>query len=389
MDRRAMLAALAGVGVSGATLTPQKITRFVTHKATIARREFLFLEVHTDSGLVGLGEGSLPSRVSIVEEAVKWLEPKFVGQDPAGMEDHWDRIYYRTNRWRHGSVLMTAQSAVDIALWDLEAKRLGVSVARLLGGPIHKHIRVYYSHWDSPVKPRSPEVLARRAVETVERGWTGVKLIPELGSTEAETISKTVAELEAIRKAVGMKLDIGLELVERFTTRSAIEFSKAVAPYRPMFIEEATIRENPGAMTELKQKSPVPVATGEGLLSRFDYRHLLDANGAAIIQPDVIHCGGITEMRKIANLAEVYGVDLSPHQWYGPVAHVASLAAASVCRNLFIHEWDGGNQAVFQELTKGSFPVQKDGRVKVPNDPGLGIEMDFREVARRFPFIPV
>jgi galactonate dehydratase len=211
-------------------------------------------------------------------------------------------------------------------------------------------------------------------------------MIPQRGATEPETIDKLVAELSAIRRAVGNAVDIGLELVERFSTRSAIELARAVAPYRPMFLEEATLRENPGAMRELADKSPVPLAGGEGLLHRYDFRHLLEARGAAIIQPDVIHCGGITEMRKIANLAEVYGVELAPHQWYGPIAHVASLHAASVCRNFLIHEWDGARDEVFAAVTGGTCPRQKNGVVDLPEGPGLGIRVDFEEFQRSFPY---
>jgi galactonate dehydratase len=153
-----------------------------------------------------------------------------------------------------------------------------------------------------------------------------------------------------------------------------------------MFIEEPTLRENPYALGEVAAKSPVPVATGEGLLTRFDFRHLLEVKGASIIQPDVIHCGGITEFVRIANYAEVYGVELAPHMWYGPIAHVASIHAASCCRNFLIQEWDGEAQHKFTELTRGTFPAQKAGMIALPDNPGLGIDMDFAQLAKRFPY---
>ncbi|MBI3694925.1 MAG: mandelate racemase/muconate lactonizing enzyme family protein [Acidobacteria bacterium] len=386
ISRRALLQSLAG-GALLAASPKLKITKFETHKVLLGpRRDLLFLEIHTDGGIVGLGEGSLPERVEIVEQALKWLEPRLVGLDPGAVEGHWDRMYYRLSRWRDGSVLMTALAAVDIALWDIEAKRLGVPVWRLLGGPIHSKLRVYYSHWDSSVKARTPAAFAERAVQSREQGWTAVKWIVQKGNTEAERIEQAVGEVEAVRKAGGKSFDICLELWETFTPRSAIEFARAVAPYHPMFIEEPTQRENPYAFTEIAAKSPVPVATGEGLLTRFDFRHLLEAKGAAIIQPDVIHCGGITELRKIANLAEVYGVEVAPHQWYGPIAHVASLAAMSVCRNFLIQEWDAARDKVYQEVTSGLYPVQNGGVVQLPEGPGLGISVDFAELRRRFPY---
>lgn len=363
-----------------------KITKFVTHKATIGRRAFLFLEIHTDKGITGLGEASLPDRVDIVEQAVHWLGDRMTGIDPAGIEEHWDSMYYRMSRWRAGSVLMTALSAVDIALWDIEGKRLGVPVWRLLGGPIHSKLRVYYSHWDSYMNSRNVEDYERLAVRTREQGWTAVKWIVAQARTDAERIEKTEMQLAAVRKAVGRSLDVGLELVERFSVRSAIEFGRAIAKYHPMFIEEPTLREDPQGLAEVAANSPVPVATGEGLLSRWEFRPLLDAKGAAIIQPDVIHCGGITEMRKIANLAETYGVEVAPHQWYGPVAHIASIQSICVCRNFLMQEWDGANDETFLELTKGTYPVQKDGYVTLPQGPGLGLQMDFDLLAKKHPY---
>lgn len=387
MTRRSLLPLLAvpALAQPGGRL---KITGFATHKVTVRRRDFLFLEIQTDSGLTGLGEGSLPSRVEIVEQAIRWLEPHFVGRDPSGIEDHWDRMYYRLNRWRDGPVLMTALAAVDIALWDLEGKRLGVPVARLLGGAVHNPLRVYYSHWDQTASGQTPAAIAEHALRTVEEGWTAVKWVVPRAATHIDRIEQATARLSAIRKAVGSRLDIGLEMWETFTAREALDFARAVEPFRPMFIEEPTLRENPYTLGELAAGSPVPVATGEGLLSRFHFRHLLEQKGAAIIQPDVIHCGGITEMRKIANYAEVYGVEVAPHQWYGPVAHVASIHGIAPCRNFFLQEWDGAGDAAYTELTRGTYPTQKKGVVTLPSAPGLGVEVDFAAFAKRFPYKP-
>ncbi|MGH9720150.1 MAG: mandelate racemase/muconate lactonizing enzyme family protein [Bryobacteraceae bacterium] len=386
ISRRAVLPMLAGAAKLRAQGQKLKITRFETQKAAIHGREYLFLRIHTGGGVTGLGEGSLPARVAIVEEAIRWLEDRFVGLDPSGIEDHWDRMYHRLSRWRDGPVLMTALAAVDIALWDIEGKRLGVPAWRLLGGPIHRQLRVYYSHWDNSARARTPEAFAERAIETQRQGWTAVKWLVPRHPVEAERIERTVNEVAAVRKAAGKAFDICLELFETFTPRSALELARAVAPYRLLFIEEPSLRESPQALGELAAKSPVPLAGGEGLLTRFDFRHLLDHKGAAIIQPDVIHCGGITEMKKIANLAEVYGVEVAPHQWYGPVAHVASLAAICGCRNFLIQEWDAGSDAAFRQFTRG-YPAQKEGVVDLPQGPGLGIELDFGELARRrYPF---
>jgi galactonate dehydratase len=389
-SRRALLAGLplfASLRAAGApSPTGLKITKFVLHKATLRWRGLLFLEIHTDGGLIGVGDGSLHTRCTVVEEALRWLEPHLKGLDPAGVEQHWNRVYYGLTRWRGGPVLGTALSAVDLALSDLEGKRLGVPVWRLLGGSLRPGSRVYYSHWDRTAKDPSPAGMAARAQETVAKGWTAVKWSIPQAPTEAERIESTVRRLEAIRKAVGDKLDIGLELWESFTVRSAIQFAQAVSPYKPLFIEEPVQRENPLAFTEVAAKSPVPVATGEGLLNRYEFRQLLEAKGAAIIQPDVLHCGGITELRKIANLAETFGVEVAPHQSSGPLGFVASLTAMSVCRNFLIQEWEADDDTVFQELTGGSYPVQKGGLVHLPDAPGLGLNVDFAGFTRRFPY---
>ncbi len=283
-------------------------------------------------------------------------------------------------------VLMTALSAVDLALSDLEGKRLGVPVWRLLGGSLRPGFRVYFSHWDQGAKDQSPAGMAARAQETLAQGWTAVKWSVPRAASEAERIQATVRRLEAIRKAVGDKLDIGLELWESFTVRSAIQFAEAVHPYKPLFIEEPLQRENPLAFTEVAAKSPVPVATGEGLINRYEFRQLLEAKGATIIQPDVLHCGGITELRKIANLAETFGVEVAPHQSSGPLGFVASLTAMSVCRNFLIQEWEAADDALFQELTGGQYPVQKAGVVRLPSALGLGLSVDFAQLTRRFPY---
>jgi galactonate dehydratase len=303
----------------------------------------MFVEVHTDAGITGLGEATLESRTDVAEAVLRWLEPEYVGLDPAGPEAHWDRVYYIATRWRNGPALMTGLSAIDMALWDIEAKRLGVPLYALLGGPIQNNLRVYFTHWDASIPAGK-------------------------------------------RKVFGSHVDIALECAETFTVRSAIQFANAIAPYHPLFMEEPTLRENPAGLGEVAAKSPVPIATGEGLFSRFEFKQLLDVRGAAIIQPDVMHAGGVTELRKIANMAEAYGVEVAPHQCSGPIAHMASMATMSVCRNFVIHECEGADNDLFVEMTEGTYPIQKDGRVRLPEAPGLGIKVNFAEFVRKCPY---
>jgi galactonate dehydratase len=173
---------------------------------------------------------------------------------------------------------------------------------------------------------------------------------------------------------------------ETFSTRSALEFARAVAPCKPLFIEEPTWRETPHALGEIAAHSPVPVAGGEGLVSRYEFKQLLDAKGAQIVQPDVIHCGGISEIRKIAALADVYGAEISPHMYYGPVAHVASLHAMAAVRNFLMQEWDAAMEPLFLRLTRQSFPPVRNGHVTLSSRPGLGLEMDWDLLSREFAY---
>ncbi len=364
-----------------------KITGFRIHKATVRWRDLVFLEVLTDAGLVGIGEATLEGRAELAEAALRWLEPDMIGRDPWNVEEHWDRVYYKLSRWRNGPAVLSALSAVDIALWDLNGKRLGIPVWQLLGGKLRESSRVYYTHWGATLEAnRTPEAFRDWTLQTKAAGWNAVKWTLAPGESEAVRTQQAIAECKAVRDAAGPAVDFCLEAAESFTVRSAIEFAKAVAPHRPLWIEEPTLRENPAGLGEVAAKSPVAVASGEGLFTRYEFRQLLDARGAAIIQPDIIHAGGITEIRKIASLAETYGVEIAPHQCSGPVAHVASLAAMSVCRNFLIQEWEGADDTTYQQLTNGTFPVQKNGKVTLPDTTGLGITVDFAAFTKRFPF---
>ena len=382
LSRRAFLAALQLL----AAAQRLNVKKLVTRKHSIGNRDYLFLEIETDGGITGLGEGSVSGRVEIVEQAIQWFAPYLVGKPAGGIEDHWNKAYYQFSRYRNGPVLMTALAAVDIALWDIEAQRLSEPIWRLMGAEEARPMRVYYSHWSHDMEPRTPDKLAALAAKTKAEGWTCIKWVLPKGGTEAERLRRLVAEVEAVRRGGGPDLEIGLEMWETFSVRSAIDFAKAVAPFRPLFIEEPTWREMPQALGEIAAHSPVALAGGEGLISRYEFKQLLDAKGARILQPDVIHCGGITEIRKIAALAEVYGAEMSPHMYYGPVAHVASLHSMAGVRNFLMQEWDQDKAQTFAALTKSTFPQVKNGHVTLNDKPGLGLTMDWQEWDRRYPY---
>ena len=254
---------------------------------------------------------------------------------------------------------MTALSAVDIALWDLEAKRMGVPLWRLLGGRLRKASRVYYTHWGASIEDRrTPEAFRDWAIETRRNGWTAVKWTLAAQGTEPERIARGSAELAAIRGAVGSSMDLCLEAAETFSIRSAIDFAKAVEKYRPLWIEEPTLRENPAGLGEVggqessadRQRRRTVLAIRVSPAARCERRFYRSAGCPARRR--------IREMRKIASLAETYGVEVAPHQCSGPVGHVASLAAMSACRNFLIQEWEAADDAVYRELTDGTYPTQ-------------------------------
>jgi galactonate dehydratase len=382
MTRRHLLASLALLG-AGQRL---KITKLVTRKHTIGNRDYLFLEIETDQGITGLGEGSVSGRVDIVEQAIQFYAPYLTGKDPGGIEDHWNRNYFQLSRYRNGPVLMSALSAIDIALWDILGKQLSQPVWRLLGATEARPLRAYYSHWSQTLNDRTPAKIEALAKQTRAEGWTCIKWVLPKGGTEQERLHRLTAEVEAARKGGGPDMEIGLEMWETFSVRSALEFARAVAPFKPMFIEEPFWREMPQALGEIAAKSPVPVAGGEGLISRFEFKQLLDARGAQIIQPDVIHCGGISEIRKIAQLGETYGAEISPHMYYGPIGHVASLQAMASARNFLIQEWDAGATPAFSPLTKNTFPQAIKGEVTLNDKPGLGLEMDWPLWQQKHPY---
>ena len=251
VNRRTLLKGLALLPLSSselrgaAPLGKIKITGFDIHKVSVRWRDLMFVEVHTDAGITGLGEATLESRTDVAEAVLRWREPEYVGLDPAGPEGHWDRVYYVATRWRNGPALMTGLSAIDMALWDIEAKRLGVPLYSLLGGPIRDQLRVYFTHWDASIPPQKRELGAYRelAASTLEQGWTAVKYTLGQADTELERVDKDVAVLAAVRNVFGTKADIGLECAETFSVRSAIEMATAMAPYHPLFMEEPTLRE--------------------------------------------------------------------------------------------------------------------------------------------------
>jgi len=335
---------------------------------------WLFVKLSTDEGLVGWGEGSLHGAIASVESAIHEVGATLIGQDPAGVERHWHRMYHAW-RWRGGPTLMTALGALDIALWDLEGKRLGVPVYRLLGGPYRTELRGYASHWLAGAT--TPEQAYAGAQEAVRRGFGAFKWSPfdpaQLRANEARAIAHAAELTAAARAGAGPDTEIYVECAERLSPRSALLAARALLPYRPGWFEEPIPFENAKAMAQLQRDIATPIATGERLLSRFEYRELLENAGCRIVQPDLMHAGGFTEIRKIATLADMYYIPVAPHNPGGPICTAAAMHLAAAVPNFFILE-QMEPQRAFRDRAS-TVPVRfEDGCFLLPEGPGLGIE---------------
>jgi galactonate dehydratase len=351
-----------------------RVTAVHTFKFWVDWCNWLFVRVDTDEGLCGWGEGSLHGALESVESAIREFAPHLVGQDPAGPERHWQRLY-NAWRWRGGAVFQTALAALDIALWDLEGKRLGVPVARLLGGAQRTALKGYASHWlhgaDTPQKAQAA------AREAIRRGFAAFKCRPfsheGLVANEAAEIRKAASLIEAARDGAGADAEIFIECSEFLSPRSAALLDRALAPFRPGWFEEPIPFENGKAMAMLQASLSTPIATGERLLSRFEYREILEHGGCRIVQPDLMHAGGFTEVRKIASLADTYYVPVAPHNPGGPICTAAAMHLAAAVPNFHILEQMEPQRAMRDRAS--TVPIRfENGHFLLPEGPGLGLE---------------
>jgi galactonate dehydratase len=364
-----------------------KIAKVETYTYWIEWCNWLFVKVTTDEGLYGWGEGSLHGSIPAVDAAIHELGASLIGKDPSGVERHWQSMYHAW-RWRGGPILTTAIGALDIALWDLEGKRLGVPVYRLLGGPYRERLPVYASHWLAGATTTEDAYNgARHAVELGFRGfkWTAFDA-DRLRVDEAGEIAHKASMMAAAREGAGPDTEIYVECAERLSPRSAEIAARAFAPFRPGWFEEPIPFENVPAMVRLKRALPIPIATGERLLTRWDYRELLHEGGCDVAQPDVMHCAGLTEVRRIAALADMHYIPVAPHNPGGPICTLASMHLAASIPNFLVLEQMENERALRDELC--TEPVQfVDGHFELPTGPGLGTDLVL-DVLQDRPFKP-
>jgi galactonate dehydratase len=386
LNRRTLLAgAVAGLGWSTlvpgelageqgvkdapiARKDPLKITKLETF---LVKPRWLFLKVHTNAGIVGLGEPILEGRALTVAEAVKEIEPYLIGKDPRQVVHHWQAIY-RHAFYRGGPILTSALSGIDQALWDIKGKALGVPVYELLGGPTRKRVRVY-------AHARTPETLK----ELKAKGFTAFKTGPAKRrparyiETPAE-VRHMADKFAELRKAGGDDVDIAIDFHGAISPALAKVLIKALEPHNPMFIEEPINCQNHDIMAEIARGTHLPIATGERVFTKWGFREVLEKKAATILQPDLCHAGGITEVRLIAGMAEAYYATIAPHNPLGPISLAAGVQMAASIPNFLCQE----QVSLGEGYIKSPFIV-RNGYIDVPTGPGLGIELDENALVKK------
>lgn len=358
-----------------------KITKL---ECFIVPPRWCFLKIETDEGIVGWGEPVVEGRANTVKEAVNEMADYLIGKDPLRIEDHWNALY-RGGFYRGGPILMSAIAGIDQALWDIKGKYYNAPVYQLLGGACRDSIRVY-----SWIGGDRPSEVGKAAKDVVDAGFTAVKMngTEELQYIDSyEKIDQAVARIAAVREAVGDYVGIGIDFHGRVHKPMAKILAKELEPYRPMFIEEPVLPENNEALKEIARNTNIPIATGERMFSRWDFKGLLSDGYVDIIQPDLSHAGGITECKKIASMGEAYDVALAPHCPLGPIALASSLQIDATSHNAFIQEqslgihYNQGND-LLDYITDPSVFTYKDGHVEIPQGPGLGITINEEKVRK-------
>ncbi|WP_049319804.1 galactonate dehydratase [Mammaliicoccus sciuri] len=345
---------------------------------------WLFLKITTDEGIVGWGEPVIEGKAQTVGAAVDEFMQQLIGKNPLNIEDHWNMMY-RSSFYRGGPILMSAISGIDQALWDIKGKYYNAPVHELLGGACRESMKVY--SWIGGDRPQDTANAAKKAFEN---GFEAIKMnaTEELQYIDSyDKIESVVQRVAGIREAVGNRLGIGIDFHGRVHKPMAKVLAKELEPYNPMFIEEPVLSENIEAVREISQTTTIPIALGERLFSRWDFKPILESGFVDIIQPDLSHAGGITECKKIISMTEAYDVGAAPHCPLGPIALASCLQVDATCHNAFIQEQSLGihynkDSDILDYITNKEVFEFKDGYVDIPKKPGLGVEIDEAHVRK-------
>jgi len=342
-----------------------------------------FLKIETDEGVVGWGEPVVEGRAHTVAAAVEELADHLVGADPLRIEDHW-QVMAKGGFYRGGPILSSAIAGIDQALWDIAGKVRGAPIHELLGGPVRDRQRVYT--W---IAGDEPGDVAEGAQERLEQGLTAVKMnaTGRLGQlATVREIDEMLERVAAVRAVMGDDGGVAVDFHGRVTPASAREMCRLLEPLRPMFVEEPVVPELTADIARICASTTIPIATGERLYSRWDFRDVL-GSGIAVAQPDPSHAGGISECRRIATMAEAYGVSMAPHCPLGPIALAACLQLDFATANTLIQEMSWGihynvGGDIFDYIVDPAVFAITDGHVARPTAPGLGIEVNEAEVRK-------
>jgi len=331
---------------------------------------FVYVKLETDEGLCGLGEASLSGRRAAVVGALEHLRPLLVGADATRIEHIWQDLF-RGTFWRGGPVLQSALAGIDLALWDLAGKALGVPVHRLLGGLARERVLAYrHAYGETPAQ------LVERSRALLAEGWKVLRICPvnDDGFDAGRAIRAGVQHMAALREALGPDVEIIFEVHTRFSPARAIELCNAIAPYRPFFVEDPIRSENPASFATLRAHTEVPLGTGEQLCTKWAFRELIEQELVDYLRVDICHAGGITEGRKVAAMAEVHYQELATHYTSSPVSTAAMLHLNLAIPNCAVQE-HAPLAGWMTEVVRADIRVE-DGFLLPPAAPGLGVELD-------------
>jgi L-alanine-DL-glutamate epimerase-like enolase superfamily enzyme len=362
-----------------------KITAIETFPVYSAARNNLFVTVDTDEGISGVGESGLSGRELAVIGAIEHFKPLLIGQDASRIEYIWQTLF-RGGFFPANRVLCSAISAIDIALWDIQARALGVPVYRLLGGLARDKV-VCYPHAQVPGESDDVPALVDNCQRAVAEGWKFVRWgLPQYGDVlePTQAVRTALKQLEAVRQAVGDDVELCLDVHTRLDLPDAVRLCRASEPYRPFFMEDPLRAENPHLYHRLREQTAVPLAAGEQFASKWEFRELIEDDLIDYCRVDLCIVGGLTEARKIAGWCETHAIKLATHNPLGPVSSAACLHLNLASSNVGVQEQPRRPGTTLTDV----FPVQvewEDGYLLPPTRPGLGVELD-REAARRSPF---
>ena len=356
-----------------------KITKLTTYRVP---PRWMLLKIETDEGVVGWGEPVIEGRARTVETAVQELESYLIGADPARINDLWQTMY-RSGFYRGGPILMSAIAGIDQALWDIKGKVMGKPVYELLGGLVRDRMKMY-----SWVGGDRPSDIIDQITKLKAGGFDTFKMngTEELGMLDTSAaVDKAVRRVAEIREAFGNTIEFGLDFHGRVAAPMAKTLLRELEQFRPLFVEEPVLAEQAEYYPRLAEMTAIPLAAGERMYSRFEFKNVFAAGGLAIVQPDLSHAGGITECLKIASMAEAYDVTLAPHCPLGPVALASCLAVDFVSYNAVLQEqsmgihYNKGGELLDYVINKDDFKIV-DGYCKPLPKPGLGVEVDEERV---------